>query len=87
MDKKLIITIILLIVGLGIGLALDQGNSNTRPQWIHNVQWLDDQPDNAQSIEELLFLEIAPYKTEYEMVNISQKVIRICAYQGNSKYS
>ncbi len=54
MDKKLMITIILLIFGLGIGLALDQGNSNARPQWIHNIQWLGDRPDNAARIEELL---------------------------------
>jgi len=66
-----IITIILLIFGLGIGLALDPEKSNTRPEWAHNVQWLGEQPDNAAKIEELLLLEIPPYKTEYEMVNIS----------------
>jgi len=48
MDTKTIITIILLIFGLGIGLALDQEKSNTRPGWIHNVQWLDEQPDTLQ---------------------------------------
>jgi hypothetical protein len=73
MENKTIITIILLIFGLGIGLALDQDKSNTRPGWIHNVQWLEEQPDNAAKIEELLWLEINPYKTEYEMVNISAK--------------
>ena len=73
MDKKIIITIILLIVGLGIGLALDQDKSSVRPVWAHNVQWLGEKPDNAQSIEELLWLEIAPYKTEYDIVNISSK--------------
>jgi len=73
MDTKTIITIILLIFGLGIGLALDQEKSNTRPIWIHNVQWLDEQPDNAAKIEELIWLEITPYKTEYELVNISAK--------------
>jgi hypothetical protein len=73
MDKKTIITIILLIVGLGIGLALDQEKSNVRPGWAHNVQWLGEKPDNAQSIEELLWFEIAPYKTEYDFVNISSK--------------
>ena len=73
MDKKLLVTIILLILGLGIGLALDQGNPKAWPEWIHNVQWLGDRPDNAAKIEELLFLEIAPYKTEYELVNISAK--------------
>ncbi|MFZ3168430.1 MAG: hypothetical protein WA130_12510 [Candidatus Methanoperedens sp.] len=73
MNNKIIVTVILLILGLGIGLALDQGNSNVRPEWVHNVQWQGDQPDNAGKIEELLFLEIAPYKTEYELVNISTK--------------
>lgn len=75
MDNKIIVTIILLILGLGIGLALDQGNSNSnvRPEWVHNVQWQGDRPDNAGKIEELLFLEITPYKTEYELVNISTK--------------
>ena len=73
MNNKIIVTVILLILGLGIGLALDQGNSNVRPEWVHNVQWQGDRPDNAGKIEELLFLEIAPYKTEYELVNISTK--------------
>jgi len=67
MDKKTIITIILLIVGLGFGLALDQEKSSTRPGCVHNVQWLGEKPDNVQNIEELLFLEITPYKTEYDM--------------------
>jgi len=73
MDKKIIITLILLIVGLGIGLALDQEISSVRPVWAHNVQWLGEKPDNAKSIEELLWFEIAPYKTEYDIVNISSK--------------
>jgi len=65
--------IILLIVGLGIGLALDKETTSARPVWAHNVQWLGEKPDNAQSIEELLWFEIAPYKTEYDFVNISSK--------------
>jgi hypothetical protein len=73
MDKKIIITIILLIVGLGIGLALNQETSSVRPGWAHNVQWLGEKPDNAKNIEELLWFEIAPYKTEYDIVNISSK--------------
>jgi hypothetical protein len=73
MENKTIITILLLIFGLGIGLALDQDKSKTRPEWIHNVEWPGGQPDNAAKIEELLWLEITPYKTEYEMVNISAK--------------
>jgi hypothetical protein len=73
MDKKTLITIILLIVGLGVGLALDQEKSSVRPVWAHNVQWLGEKPDNAKSIEELLWFEIAPYKTQYDNVNISSK--------------
>ncbi|MCZ7402032.1 MAG: hypothetical protein O8C61_07400 [Candidatus Methanoperedens sp.] len=71
MDKKTIITIILLIVGLGIGLAFETETSSVRPVWAHNVQWLGQKPDNVQTIEELLWNEIAPYKTEYDIVNIS----------------
>jgi len=71
MKQRTIITFILLIIGLGIGLALDPQKSNTRPEWIHNLQWSDEQPDNAAKIEELLFQEIIPYKTEYGMVNIT----------------
>lgn len=66
-----IITVILLIIGLSIGLALDTENSDTKPEWVHNLQWSGEQPDNAAKIEELLFLEIVPYKTEYELVNIT----------------
>jgi len=73
MNTKIIVTVILLILGLGIGLALDQRDSNVRPEWVHDVQWQGDRPDNTGQIEELLFLEIAPYKTEYELVNISTK--------------
>lgn len=73
MDRKILVTIILLVIGLGIGLALDRGNSNASPDLVHNVLWLGDRPDNSAKIEELIMLEIAPYKTEYEMVNISTK--------------
>ncbi len=71
MKQGTIITIILLIIGLGIGLALDPENTAAKPEWVHDLQWPGDRPDNAAKIEELLFLEIAPYKTEYESVNIT----------------
>jgi len=73
MTNKTIISIILLIVVLGVGLALNQEKSSIRPVWAHNVQWLGEKPDKSESIEELLWLEIAPYKTEYDFVNISSK--------------
>ena len=53
MENKTIITIILLIFGLGIGLALDQEKSNTRPGWIHNVQWLDEKPDRSATLQDI----------------------------------
>jgi hypothetical protein len=71
MKQGTIITIILLIIGLGVGLALDPENSDTSPEWVYNLQWLGEQPDNATKIQELLIMEIAPYKTQYEMVNIT----------------
>lgn len=71
MDRKTIITIILLVVGLGISLALDQPDQVMMPESVHNVQWIGERPDNAAMIENLLFIEIVPYKTEYEQVNIS----------------
>jgi hypothetical protein len=73
MRNKTIISIILLIVVFGVGLALNQEKSSVRPVWAHNVQWLGEKPDNGESIEELLWFEIAPYKTEYDFVNISSK--------------
>ena len=73
MDTKTIITIILLIVGLGIGLVLDQEKTSARPVWAHNIQWLGEKPDNSASIEDSLWLVISPYKTDYNIVNISSK--------------
>ncbi len=71
MNKKIIITLMLLIIGLGIGLALDQEQPDTRPDWIHEVHWSGEKPSDTAKIEELLWLEIIPYKTEYAIVNIS----------------
>ena len=71
MNQGTIITIVLLIIGLGIGLALDPEKTAAKPEWVHDLQWPGDRPDNAAKIEELLFLEISPYKTEYETVNIT----------------
>lgn len=73
MNRKTVITITLLILGLGIGLALDQEFTYTQSQWKYNVQWMETKPANAASIEELLFHEIAPYKTDYKNINISTK--------------
>lgn len=73
MDNRTLITAVLLVFGLGIGLAIDTGTRDTRPEWVQDVRWLGEVPDNSAKIEELLWLEISPYKTTYESVNISAK--------------
>lgn len=95
MENITIITIILLISGLAIGLAIDPGGTGDanisetkttnfgaaidieasikKPEWVHKVQWLDEKPDNSENIEKLMWQEISPYKTEYDVINISTK--------------
>ncbi len=67
---KFMIGLIVIILTLGIGFSLSQKQPDIKPSWAHQVQW-QDKPDDAVKIEELLWAEIAPYRTEYEMVNIS----------------
>lgn len=69
---KLVTGSIVLILILSIGLSLNQGQPDVRPSWVHQVEW-SDKPDDAAKIEELLWAEIIPYRTEYEIVNISAK--------------
>ena len=77
-------TIGLLILALGIGLSLTQEQSSAKPSWVHEIKWLD-KPDDSLKIEELLWVDISPYRTEYELVNISSSskgkalVLRIIA--------
>ncbi|GEM_PF-956730 len=66
---KFVIGFVLIILTLGIGLSLSQKQSDVKPSWVHQVQW-SDKPDDAAKIEELLWAEITPYRTEYEMINI-----------------
>ncbi|NJD75922.1 MAG: hypothetical protein FIB08_02325 [Candidatus Methanoperedens sp.] len=78
------LTIGLLILALGIGLSLTQEQSSVKPSWVHEIKWLD-KPDDAVKIEELLWVDISPYRAEYELVNISSNskgnalVLRIIA--------
>ncbi len=58
------------LLALGAGLALNAGQSEEKPSWVHEVHW-QDKPDGSAKIEELLWNEINPYRTEYETVNIS----------------
>ncbi len=60
----------LILLGVGVGLILDQKQPDPKPSWVHEVQW-QDKPENAAKIEELLWTEISPYMTEYDLVNIS----------------
>lgn len=60
----------IIILALGIGFSLSQKQSDIKPSWVQQIQW-QDKPDDAVKIEELLWAEITPYRTEYESVNIS----------------
>ncbi len=45
--------------------------SNNRPDWVHQVNWEGDIPEDAK-IETLLWEQVTPYRSiEYDMVNIS----------------
>ncbi len=70
MNTKITLVIGIIILTLGIGLSLSQKQPDVKPSWVQQVLWQDKPPDNAK-IEELLWTEITPYRTEYEMVNIS----------------
>jgi len=58
------------LLALGTGFAFNAGQSVEKPSWVHEVHW-QDKPDGSAKIEELLWNEISPYRTEYETVNIS----------------
>lgn len=58
------------ILALGAGLAINASQSAEIPSWVHEVHW-QDKPDGSAKIEELLWNEVSPYRTEYETVNIS----------------
>ncbi len=59
----------LAILALGLWL-LNPGLSDAKPSWVHDLKW-QDKPDVSPKIEELLWNEISPYRTDYETVNIS----------------
>ncbi len=67
---KYVIGLILIILMFGIGISLSQKQTDVKPSWVHQVQW-SDKPDDTAKIEELLWTEMMPYRTEYENVNIS----------------
>ncbi len=68
--KFVIGLIVIILLVLGIVLGLSQKQSDVIPSWVHQVQW-SDKPDDTAKIEGLLWMEIIPYRTEYELVNIS----------------
>ncbi len=71
---KFVIGLIVIILTLGIGFSLSQKQSDVKPSWVHQVHW-SDKPDDALKIEELLWAEMTPYRTEYEMANISAETM------------
>ncbi len=60
----------IVLLALGMGLSLSHKQPDSMPSWVHKVDW-QNRPDDAARIEELLWSEISPYRTEYETVNIS----------------
>jgi hypothetical protein len=70
MNIKIIIGLIVLIIAIGFGFSAISQKNQDIPSWIHEVSW-SGKPENATKIEELLWTEIIPYRSEYERVNIS----------------
>ncbi len=60
------------LLALGAVLAVNANQSAEKPSWVHEVHW-QDKPDGSTKIEELLWNEISPYRTDYETVNISAR--------------
>jgi len=48
-------------------------SSNTRPEWVHNVNWEGFHSDKQDKIESALWEKVVPYKIDYDNVNISVK--------------
>lgn len=69
-QAKLLIGLIVVVLALGAGLSLSQRQADVKPSWVNEVQW-SYKPDNAEKIENLLWAQISPYRTEYMLVNIS----------------
>lgn len=59
----------LFILVLGVGFTLSSEDSGANPAWVHEVNW-NEKFHNAEKIEALLWNEISPYRTEYEIVKI-----------------
>lgn len=64
---------------------------NNRPDWVHQVNWEGDVPEDTK-IETLLWEHITPYRSiEYDMVNFittqSEDVIRVKAGSTQSPYN
>jgi hypothetical protein len=70
MNIKIIFGLIILVLVLGFGFSAISQKTQDIPSWIHEVSW-SGKPENATKIEELLWAEIIPYRSEYERVNIS----------------
>jgi len=67
-------TLAKLLLGLTILLIafflLNPWYSASKPTWVHELHW-QDKPDSSSKIEEQLWNEVTPFRTEYETVNIS----------------
>jgi hypothetical protein len=67
-------TLTILFSGLAILViaftVLNPGQSAIKPSWVHELHW-HDKPGGFVNIEEQLWNEVIPFRTDYETVNIS----------------
>jgi len=45
--------------------------SSTKPDWVHDVNWIGEKPDAI--VENELWTQISPYHIEYDHLNITAK--------------
>lgn len=60
-----------LLIILAVMTAGCLNASSTKPDWVHEVNWLGEKPDSI--IEKELWTQISPYYNEYDLLNITAK--------------
>lgn len=86
--KKFVFLIIMTVI-LTTGCLVA---TSSRPDWVHNINWQGDVPGNTHDIEDSIWLQVSPYKAEYDNVNITAKSdnsglsLRITAFSNAAEY-
>lgn len=60
-----------LLILLAVMIAGCLNASSTKPDWVHDVNWLGEKPDVI--VEKELWMQITPYRIEYDLLNITAK--------------